>query len=439
MSRTDETEVLVIGGGPVGMFTALLLAEEGIDTRIIDKEERTATHSYACVLHPATLQLLDRLGLTKEVRALGRPIDTVAFYEGDVRRAEIRLSELPGNFQYALALPQSGFEQLLEDRLLAVNPAGVHWNHRLTDLHSGDGAVVASIDKLAQSAKGYIVAEWDWMVQKQIETTAAFVVGADGHDSTVRSLLDIEYQMAAGREQFAVFEFETDDDAGAEVRIAMDATTTNVLWPLPGGRCRWSFQLVKATDAGEFPAKERETLRFSPAEIDERMARTVARLARSRAPWFTGTIRNIQWAARVRFEHRLAKQFGSDRAWLAGDAAHQTGPVGGQSMNAGLLEAEALARTLKKILRDGGSLRLLQEYHRVHHARWEQLLNRGERLRAKNAADPWLKERAGRILSCVPATGDHFLSAIERLGFEFDPAEPAAEPVEPSRRLRAVR
>lgn len=422
MSRADETEVLVIGAGPVGMLTALLLAQEGIQVKIIDTEQRTATHSYACVLHPATLQLLDRVGLATELRKLGCPVNTVAFYEGESRRAELKLSELPGPFPYALALPQSELEQVLQDRLFAVNHTRVLWNHRLTGLRFEEGSVVASVDKLAQTAKGYIVPEWDWTVQKQLETKANFVVGADGHDSKVRSLLDIDYELVAGPEQFAVFEFETNEMPGTEVRIAMDDATTNVLWPLPEGRCRWTFQLVKTTDEGEFPAKERETWRYVRQEVDERLKHTVERLARSRAPWFKGEVKTIQWSARIRFEHRLAAQFGKNRAWLAGDAAHQTGPVGGQSMNAGLLEAEDLAHTLKRILREGEPRRLCLEYNDVHQTQWEQLLNRNGELVAKSSCNPWLRNRAGRIVSCVPACGEPLVQAMGQLGFEFETA-----------------
>ena len=60
--RELRTEVLVVGAGPVGLCTALLLAEAGIETVIIDRETRTAARSYACALHPGSLELLDRLG-----------------------------------------------------------------------------------------------------------------------------------------------------------------------------------------------------------------------------------------------------------------------------------------------------------------------------------------------------------------------------------------
>jgi len=415
MSRTDQTEVLVVGAGPVGMLTALLLAKEGVQVKIIDKEERPAAHSYACVLHSATLQMLDRIGIAEEICKLGRPIDTAAFYDGQTRRAEIKFSGIPGNFPYALVLPQCDFESALEQELRSGGTK-VLWNHRLSDLQFQERSVVASIDKLTQTAKGYIVPEWDWTVQKKLETTAAFVVGADGHNSMVRDRLGIEYELLAGPEQFAVFEFETDREPGHEMRVVIDDTTTNVLWPLTGDRYRWTFQLVKTTDAGEFPDKDREHVRYLVREANEHIQHTVERLARKRAPWFAGKVVDVPWSARVRFEHRLAKQFGKGCGWLAGDAAHQTGPVGAQSMNGGLFEAEDLAGTLKKILRESAPHRLLEEYGRVHRARWEQLLGKTGGIGPVTSSDPWVNKRGARIISCVPESGENFARLIGQLG-----------------------
>src|SRR3954469_11892774 len=110
MLQAHQTEVLVVGAGPVGMLTALLLSKAGIHVKIIDREPRTASRTYACALHPRTLQLTDRLGLTEEILALGRVVKTVAFYEGETRRAEVSLAKLPADHPYAVVLPQSAFE-----------------------------------------------------------------------------------------------------------------------------------------------------------------------------------------------------------------------------------------------------------------------------------------------------------------------------------------
>jgi len=81
MQRERRTEVLVVGAGPVGMLTALLLSRDGVNVRIIDRDWRTASRTYACALHPRTLQLLSTVELTREVLAVGQQVSRVAFYE----------------------------------------------------------------------------------------------------------------------------------------------------------------------------------------------------------------------------------------------------------------------------------------------------------------------------------------------------------------------
>ena len=94
--QEERTEVLVVGAGPVGLLTAIVLAEAGIEVKIIDREDRTTARSYACALHPRTLRLLSPMGLAAPVLERGRRTQTVAFYDGAARRAEIKLGELGG-------------------------------------------------------------------------------------------------------------------------------------------------------------------------------------------------------------------------------------------------------------------------------------------------------------------------------------------------------
>ena len=89
MPNSSQTEVLVVGAGPVGLLTALLLTRHGVRTRVIDEESRTAAHSYACALHPASLRLLERVGIADEVIELGRRVENVALFEGNERRAQL--------------------------------------------------------------------------------------------------------------------------------------------------------------------------------------------------------------------------------------------------------------------------------------------------------------------------------------------------------------
>ena len=185
--------------------------------------------------------------------------------------------------------------------------------------------------------------------------------------------------------------------------MVLDDTTTNVLWPLSGNRCRWTFQLLKSEGTGEFPGKERRPVRYAQPEVDEEIRLYVERVARERAPWFSASVKAITWCTDVVFEHRLAQPFGRGRSWLAGDAAHQTGPVGVQSMNVGMSEAAALVGILRRILRQRAALGELDGYNRERQEEWGRLLGLNGGLKTRGTTDAWVKERRARLLPCLPA------------------------------------
>jgi 2-polyprenyl-6-methoxyphenol hydroxylase-like FAD-dependent oxidoreductase len=413
--REHKTEVLIAGAGPVGLMSAALLADAGVKVDIIDRQERATTRSYACAVHPASLRLLDGLGLAAPILKQGRRIQTMAFYEGSARRAEIDLTKLSADFPFVLVLPQSALEEAIELWLRKKAGVPVQWNYRLDDLECEEKQIVARIEKLGGTGTGYIVPHWESVVIKRFPIQAQFLIGADGHGSLVRHRLAIEYERLAGLESFAVIEFTSDAEIEDEVRVVLDEATTNVLWPLPENKFRWSFQLTHA-EPEEFPEKARISRRFTGGGLDEDLRRWVQSVSRRRAPWFKGSIKEISWCVQVGFEHRLAKQFGRDRCWLAGDAAHQTGPVGSQSMNVGLLEAEALARELQKVLQDDESMDSLAGYDQRRQQEWKQLLAPSGDFSVKNGADPWVRDRWARILPCIPASGAELRAAAKQLG-----------------------
>ena len=288
--REERTEVLVVGAGPVGLWTALLLAEAGVETIIIDREERTTARSYACALHPQTLARLQRLGLAQALLEQGRRVPTVAFYDHEARRAELRLSELGGDFPFLLILPQNALEHLLEERLRRAG-VSVRWNHRFDSFTNEEELVAATVEKLGGTSTGYIVPHWETVVRDRWPVRAQFLLGANGHNSLVRQRLGIEYERIGGPEFFAAYEFVSEAPSEAEVRVVLDDATTNVLWPLPENRCRWTFQLLQSEIPAEFPDKERRAARLAQPPVDERIRQYVERVAQRRAPWFTAGVR----------------------------------------------------------------------------------------------------------------------------------------------------
>ena len=295
----------------------------------------------------------------------------------------------------------------------------VTWNHRFSDLQSDAGTVVATVEELGATGTGYIVPHWETVVKSSFPLRAQFLVGADGHGSLVRQRLGIEHVRVAGPEFFAAYEFEASEEVEDEVRVVLDQSTTNVLWPLPGNRCRWTFQLLKSDLTSEFPEKERREARFAQKGVDERIRQYVEKVAKDRAPWFSAGVKAITWCTEVVFEQRVARQFGRDRCWLAGDAAHQTGPVGVQSMNVGLAEAARLAGALRRILREKAPQNLLETCDREWQAEWRRLLGLTGGLKPRNETSPWVRERRGRMLSCLPASHEDLAPLAGQLGLDF--------------------
>jgi 2-polyprenyl-6-methoxyphenol hydroxylase-like FAD-dependent oxidoreductase len=416
LRRHAKTQVLVVGAGPVGMFAALWLHKLGIKTRIIEEAQDSATRSYALALHPRSLELMDELGVARAILEHARRVDTIGLYDGPERRGEIKLSNLPTEFPFVAILPQSRLEEVLA-QALAKQKTAVEWNHRLARLSPGAESVTATIHTLEKESRGYAVMHTETVVAKSRDIKVPFVLGADGHNSLVRRQLDIGFDSVAPDEHFVVLEFTPDTSLPDEARIVLDSATTNVLWPLPGHRCRWSIQSPGGA-VHETRNKDRLLVQVGEQVFPYVEPELVSRWLTQRAPWFHSHIGDPYWRAAVRFEHRIASAFGRSRVWLAGDAGHLTGPVGAHSMNIGFREAADLCNLYAGILNEGMPLDALQGYGEERATEWRKLLGIGGSFEAAPGASSWVAERSSRLLSCIPASGPHLEAALQQLSLQ---------------------
>jgi 2-polyprenyl-6-methoxyphenol hydroxylase-like FAD-dependent oxidoreductase len=418
MFRREQPEVLVAGAGPVGMFLALRLAERGVRVEVVDEAWNRAARSYALALHPASLTLLDRVALAADLLKAGHRIDAVSLFDLRRRRAELRLADLPGDFPFALVLPQSAFERALERRLAAAG-VRIRWNHRVAAIDGGEERIAVRVERLGKDSTGYGVATTEWVVDRAFELTPAFAVGTDGHRSAVRRALDADFAPAGDPQTFAVFEFGADEGPWRDVRVVLAQDSDNVIWPLGDGRFRASFEIA---DPGAKPTprrKDRLAVQVGSAEFPLLGQDDLVELLAERAPWFDAELGAIAWSTAIRFERRLAEPFGRGRVWLAGDAGHLAGPIGVQSMNVGLAEADDLAGRLGAILRQGADPDLLAAYGRERREEWRRLFGLdGGAAAAKGDADGWLAARAGRLRSALPASGDDLRRLLGQAGLE---------------------
>lgn len=418
MAGPQDPEVLVVGAGPVGLFAGLALSDRGIRVQIIDKMSRTGIHSYALALHGQVLRLLKAHDLLDRVLAQAYPVCTIGLFDPQDCRAEVALPEERDGLPALVVLPQDAFERELAAALTARG-VPIQWNCAASQLALHDDHVAVTIDHLVQESVGYAVAHTEWVVARSSQLRVPYVIGADGHRSTVRRKLGIDFVEAGKAQTYSVFEFETHADLAHQARLVLGQRTADILWPLPGGACRWSFELPDYAAPAVARRRDRLGVLLGAAQYPAMTATDLERLMAERAPWFRGRIARLNWQIIVRFERRLAQAFGRQRAWLAGDAGHMTGPGGSQSMNVGLREAAELSEIIAAALRQGAAAERLQTYDQQRCAEWQQLLGLRGGLQADGHTDPWLAQNNARLLPFLPASGDMLANLAQSLGLRL--------------------
>jgi 2-polyprenyl-6-methoxyphenol hydroxylase-like FAD-dependent oxidoreductase len=321
-------------------------------------------------------------------------------------------------------LRQDELERVFETALRKAGVA-VQWNHEAAQLRPHDDHVSVQLDRYEQDTVGYSVEHTEWVLTKSREEAFSFVVGADGHSSLVRRALSVGFPQVGETQDFAVFEFRSDADLDHEMKLTLRETDTNVLWPLAGGYCRWSFEVPPRDPEADTRAKDRDVVMPGEGEERELTATHLRELIRVRAPWFAGTVDAIRWSMFVRFERRLADSFGLGRMWLVGDAAHLTGPAGVQSMNVGLREADDLAARLADVLRGRAPMSSLDEYGGQRRDEWRQLLGLDGGPQTSPTTAPWIASCRQRLLPCIPATGADLGRLATQIGLVTKPAASA--------------
>ncbi|HEX4822978.1 MAG TPA: NAD(P)/FAD-dependent oxidoreductase [Candidatus Polarisedimenticolaceae bacterium] len=378
MAQELKSDVVVIGGGPVGMFAALELHGAGVGVQVYDAGRRRAMHSYALVLHADTLAMLAAGGLGDAIRNEGRPIAKLGLFDGGKRLGDIELGTP------VVVLPQSKLEALLE---AALDKRGikVHWDHRVQDIAPHAAGVKIGVAKLEKVSTGYPVAHTEVVVDKTFDVEASYIVAADGYDSFVRRRLNISDTRMGKGQLFSVFQFETTGDVPGDGRLMLEPQRVGAYWPLPGGHARFSFPI---------------DLESEHHADDTRLRQLIA----ERAPWFKGHVGRLDWTAVGLFERKLATSFGSGRVWLAGDAAHLTGPIGAQSMNVGLREAKELASAIDSA-GNGRDASALERYGASRMSEWNALF----------APEPRAGDPRSQIKPCLPASGNELAEMLARV------------------------
>jgi 2-polyprenyl-6-methoxyphenol hydroxylase-like FAD-dependent oxidoreductase len=341
---TSETDVLIVGAGPTGLALAISLQQAGISHLIIDKLPEGLNTSRAAVIHVHTLEVLDKLGVARQLADSGLRLKEFRVRDRDRSLLRIPFDGLPSPYPYLLMLPQEQTERILSQRLAALG-GGVHRGVTATGVQ--------------QDASGATVTLNGHFGERPLR--ARYVVGGDGMHSVVRAAAGAEFEGGTYEDSFLLADVRMDWPLGTgEVSLFFSPAGMAVVAPLPGNR----FRVVATVDR----APERPEAEHIQALLDERGP------ARGRT-----VVKEVLWSSRFRIHHRLAKSYRCGRLFLMGDAAHVHSPAGGQGMNTGLVDAIVLGQLLEQAIRAGDDS-VLDQYQDLRRPAAEEVLELAGRL-----------------------------------------------------------
>jgi 2-polyprenyl-6-methoxyphenol hydroxylase-like FAD-dependent oxidoreductase len=325
------TDVAVVGGGPVGVFLAVLLAQAGVSVQVLEQRLERSPHSRAIGIHPPALAALAEAGVAKTMSSEGVQIRRGEARSGGRPVAAVDFSAASSRFPYVLTLPQLRTEAILEARLRELDPQALVRGARVDSLHDDGGRVLLrGTTGRAGEAEAAAGSADEADTGPAFGASARIVVAADGARSPVRTLLGTPCPTRALPDTYLMGDFADSTGDGPVGVLYLESGGIVESFPLPGGIRRWvahTDTLMGAATAGDLAAlvAERTGVRPDP-ETNTMLSAFSVR---------TG----------------LARELVRGRTVLIGDAAHEVSPIGGQGMNLGWLDAAELAPIITASLR----------------------------------------------------------------------------------------
>ncbi|MBP8021822.1 MAG: FAD-dependent monooxygenase [Limnohabitans sp.] len=333
--QTHQAHVVVAGAGPVGLVSALLLANQGVKVTVLEAAPALNRDLRASTFHPPTLDMLAPLGLTDDLVAQG----LVARYtqqrdrqEGVIAEFDMQLIAPDTDHPFRLQCEQWKLTQMIQAQLNAMPHVQILFDAKVTQVtQSADQVQVA-----------FTQAEEAHSLQ------ADYLIGADGAWSAVRRSLNIEFEGFTYPERFLVvstaFEYADHLPRLSYVNYCSDPQEWCVLLRVP---TLWRVL---------FPTKAEET--DEAVLTDESVQARLQNLLPQAQPYVT------QHRTLYKVHQRVAQRFRHGRVVLAGDAAHINNPLGGMGMNGGIHDAMNLSEKLLAVLQKGESDAVLDQYER---------------------------------------------------------------------------
>jgi len=344
MTAASQRRVLIAGGGPVGLFCALMLGRRGVPVRLFDANPGLQEDPRAATTHPATLEVLDVDGLVEDMARVGLVAPIFQFWDRptNTKIAEFDHAVLKDDtkFPYVIQCEQFKTSKLILDRLAKLPNVEVLFGHTVTGVSEAGNAVGVTV----RAPHG------------EIHDRGSYLIGADGGRSTVRKQCGIAFEGFTWEERFLVlttpYDFERQRGFCYRTYIADPEEWCNcfkVSANGPPGLWRTVFPTDPSYPDGRI---------MNDAAVQERLLR-----------YFPGPSRYDVVHRNLYVTHqRVASTFRQGRVLLAGDAAHVNNSIGGMGLNGGFQDAANVSEKLAQVLIDGAPDAQLDLYSRQRRA-----------------------------------------------------------------------
>ena len=343
--------VVIVGGGPVGIATALDLGQQGVPVLVLDDHEGIGQGSRAICFSKRSLEIADRYGCAGPMIDKGVVWNLGKVFHRDEKVFEFNLLPEEGHkYPAFINLQQPYFERFMVDRLRQLQAAGapiqLRGKNRVDGIEVHNDHVVLEV----MTPDGPYSLEADWLV------------ACDGANSPLRTRLGHEFTGKVFQDSFLIAdirmtgdtEFPTERWFWFEPSHGQGAST--LLHKQPDGVWRVDFQIGWDIDRKEEMKEDN---------------------IRRRLDAFLGPVRyEIVWSSIYTFQSKRMARFRHGPVIFAGDAAHQVSPFGARGANSGMQDADNLGWKLGLVVQGKAPAKLLDSYseERVHGAD-ENILN----------------------------------------------------------------